>query len=215
MESYPFRHCVIDGFVTPELCRAAIVEWPGETWPHWFRYEGREGKKYASKDALRLPVACQEILSLMMRLPISELIGVSGTFPDTTLYGAGMHMIPPGGSLPRHLDSDHHPVTGWGRAVSCVLWVDDWQNNWGGRLRFWDGDQPVVAIAPKPGRLAIFECCGLAWHDVEPVNVSADNPRRSLSAFYWTEKAEHKDRSRAEFTPARVPSCAVSPKPIN
>lgn len=201
MEVDPFRHCVIDGFVSRELCRAASVEWPDARWPHWHRYEGREGTKFSTKDASRLPPACAEIVRQILGLRLSTILGIDGTFPDFTLHGAGMHMIPQGGRLPLHLDGDHHPLTGWGRAASCVLWIDEWLPVWGGQLRLWGGNaaEPSVAIDPAPGRLAIFECSDASWHDVAAVATDASYPRRSLAAFFWSQTAKKTLRPRAEF----------------
>ena len=201
MEVTPFRHCVIDGFAPRELCRAASVAWPGERWEHWMRYDGREGTKYASRSAESLPQPCLQLLRSMLSLPLSVVLGLDKTFPDFSLHGAGMHMIPPGGRLPLHLDGDHHPVMGWGRAASCVLWIDEWQPEWGGQLRLWaaNATEPAVSIDPLPGRLAVFECGDLSWHDVAAVATSAPHPRRSLAAFYWTETAAKRLRPRAEF----------------
>jgi Rps23 Pro-64 3,4-dihydroxylase Tpa1-like proline 4-hydroxylase len=177
------------------------MEWPDERWPHWHRYEGKEGRKYASKDASRLPPACSEIVRHMLNVSVEKHLGIAGTFPDVTLHGAGMHMIPPGGSLPLHLDGDHHPVTGWGRAVSLVLWLDDWPSENGGQLRLWDENKtaPIVSVTPQPGRLAMFECGPKSWHDVSTVSEASPMPRRSLAVFFWTPTTAHHERSRAEF----------------
>jgi hypothetical protein len=200
MEIEPFRHRVIDGFAPPELCRAAAVQWPGERWENWVRYDGREGTKFASRSAANLPPACDHLLRMMLSIPLGNLLGLDGTFPDFSLHGAGMHVIPPGGRLPLHLDGDHHPVMGWGRAASCVLWVDAWKPEWGGQLRLWgpDAKEPAVSIDPCPGRLVIFECGDSSWHDVAQVSLEAP-PRRSLAVFYWTETASKRLRPRAEF----------------
>jgi hypothetical protein len=201
MELRPFRHVVIDNYVSREMTRAASVSWPDERWPHWHRYAGREGVKYATKDADRLPPACKSIVARMLELPLSTVLCVDDAFPDYDLSGAGMHSIPPGGSLPVHLDSSHNPVTGWGRAASAVLWLDDWRPEWGGQLRLWDavGKRVVKTIDPAPGRLVIFATGQESWHDVAPVAADAPHHRRSLAVFFWTETAAETTRPRAEF----------------
>src|SRR6185312_16508930 len=96
----PFLHAVWDDWVSPELCRAACAEWPDERWPHWLRYDGKRGTKFATRDPLRVPPICQEIIRDLLQLPLERLTGLAGAFPDANLYGAGMHWIPPGGELP-------------------------------------------------------------------------------------------------------------------
>ena len=75
----PFRHRVIDDWTDPELVRAAEAEWPDQRWPFWHRYENG---KLASKDPLRYPPACAELVRRMLCLPISELLGVEDAFGD-------------------------------------------------------------------------------------------------------------------------------------
>lgn len=196
VEPEPFPHAVIDGWACPELCRAAIAEWPADDWPHWLRYEGERGTKYATRDASRLTPACTEIVRDLIRLPIERLMGMPDTFPDTSLYGAGMSMIPVGGELPLHLDSDHNPVTGWERALSAVVCLSPCE---GGQLRLWNsaGTEIVKVIEHLPGRLVLFGCTNVSWHSVAPVSAGR---RLSLSTFYWKfpTQTEHL-RPRAEF----------------
>lgn len=197
----PFPHVVIDGFIPRELARAASMEWPNVHWPHWHSYGGIQLGKYASKDPSRLTPACMEIMRQMLSIPLEQILKIQGTFPDFSLHGAGMHMMIPGSSVPLHLDSDHHPLLGWRRRASCILWLDDWQESWGGSLRLWETkDKPAVSICPQAGRLAVFECSDSSYHDVSQISNAAPIPRRSLAAFYWSvESSELKKRPTAEF----------------
>ena len=195
----PFPHVVIDDFVSPELCLAACVEWPASTWPHWLKYSGERGDKFASHDAARLTPACRLIVDLMAQQRIAELIDVCGAFPDLSLYGAGMSMIRAGGELPLHLDSDHHPVTGWERAASAMIYLSPCE---GGEFQLWSGGGERIEkqIAPRPGRLVLFACSDASWHSVAPVDAG---DRLSLSLFSWrlpTGGAARK-RPRAQFAP--------------
>ncbi len=195
----PFLHIVIDDFVPAELCRAACAEWPDERWQHWLRYDGERGTKFATRDALRVPPICQEIIRDLLRLPLERLTGLAGTFPDANLYGAGMHWIPAGGALPLHLDGDHNPVTGWERAASALVYVSPCE---GGDLQLWDaaGKTIVKSIAPQPGRLVVFECGDNSWHSVAPVT---GGNRLSLSSFFWRlPRHSTYRRARADFREA-------------
>lgn len=200
LQIHPFPHVVIDDFVTPELCRAACAEWPAPNWPHWLKYEGERGEKYVTHDSLRLTPACHEIISRLASLPVEALIGVKSSFPDLSLYGAGMSMIRTGGELPLHLDSDHHTNTGWERVASAVLYLSSCE---GGALQLWSesGERIEASIAPRPGRLVMFECSDISWHSVAPVDCGS---RLSLSMFFWRQptRAIHR-RPRAEFASKR------------
>ena len=41
--------------------------------------------------------------------------------------------------------------------VTAIFYAnDDWNEAWDGETMFYDGDEAVTAVAPKPGRVAIF-----------------------------------------------------------
>ena len=179
----PFRHRVIDDWTDAELVRAADAEWPDERWPFWHRYENG---KLATKDPLRYPPACAEIVRRMLCLPIAELLGVDEAFGDWTCHAAGLHAKPPGSSLGVHLGSDHHPITGWQRAANAVLYVNrQWDEEWGGEFELWDsrGRRSVRPVEPRFNRLVLFEPSDAAWHAVAPVR--GEVTRKTLTVFFW------------------------------
>lgn len=191
----PFPHIIIDRWIPEELCLAAAVEWPQTTWPHWLKYSGDRGDKFVSHDRSNLTPACDLIVQRLAFIEANPYLLIKESFPDLTLYGAGMSMILSGGSLPLHLDSDHHPVTGWRRAASAIVYLTDCG---GGELELWYPERTTAkVIAPKPGRLVVFECGDQAWHSVAPVTYGK---RLSVSCFFWKLPAgEPVSRPRAKF----------------
>ena len=193
----PFRHVIVDDWAEPELVRAADAEWPEPYWPHWHRYNNG---KLATKDSLRHPPACAELIRRMLCLPVSELLGIDGTFGDWHCHGGGLHALPPGSSLGLHLDSDHHPLTGWVRACNAVLYVNPvWDEECGGEFELWDagGDHCVRQIAPRFNRLVLFEPSDCSWHGVAPVR--GEESRKSLAVFFWRHGACPRRRTQAQF----------------
>lgn len=150
------------------LVEAARATWPSETWPHWHKYSDNNAVKYATKDPARVTAPVSELIRRMAALPVD-----SGWFPDLDLHGAGMHWIPPGGHLGRHLDGAVHPLTNWFRKGNAILFLDRCE---GGELAI-DGQDPIV---PEPGKLIMFSSD--QWHEVRPV-IAGD--RRSVSLFWW------------------------------
>lgn len=201
LDTVPFPHRVIDDWAEPELIRAAEAEWPDDRWPFWHRYDNG---KLATKDPLRFPPACAELVKRLLCLPIADLLGVEGTFGDWNCHGGGLHALPPGGNLGLHLDSDHHPLTGWKRAANAVLYLNErWEPDWGGELELYDAcrDHCVKRIAPRAGRLALFVPGDAAWHAVAPVSPAAQT-RKTLAVFFWTQAhtdADRTTRPRAQF----------------
>jgi hypothetical protein len=200
---FPFPHVIIDNWAEPELVRAAEAEWPEPSWPFWHRYENG---KLATKDPLRFPPACAELIRRLLCLRIGELLGVVEAFGDWHCHGGGLHAMPPGSSLGVHLDSDHHPQTGWVRACNAVLYVNSsWQPDWGGEFELWsaDGQHTLVRIPPRFNRLVLFEPSDIAWHAVAPVR--GPETRKTLAVFFWRDGGggDRAKRSRAAFLGGR------------
>lgn len=195
---FPFRHLVIDNWAEPELVRAAEVEWPDTNWPFWHRYECG---KLATKDPLRFPPACAELIRRLLCLRVGELMGLDDTFADWNCHGAGLHTSPPGASLGVHLDSDHHPLTGWQRACNALLFVNTgWKPDWGGAFELWsaDGQECLNRIVPRFNRLVLFEPSDISFHAV--ARNTGPEPRKTLATFYWRKSMVGGQRSRAEFS---------------
>ena len=178
---------IIDDAVTGHLLRALSATWPGSTWRGWHNYADKNSVKRATRDAEQLPRAAWPCL-----YEIASYVNHPKAFPDWELAGAGLHEIPPGGHLRRHLDSDIMLGTGWRRELSLVLFVDPWRPEWGGSL--------VVReqiIEPKRNRLVIFACDDDAWHEVQPV--TGPEPRRTLALFFWSTEPTDGLRKSACF----------------
>lgn len=196
----PYPHWIVDNAFQPELVRAAYAQWPPRNWPHWLVYGNG---KLVTKDESRLPPACRELCHQMCNLPIEDITGVSETFPDFDMHGAGLHSMPAEASLGVHLDSDHHPLFGWRRELSAVLFCNpEWKPEWGGELELWDEDatECVVKIDPLFNRLVIMQVSGTSYHGVPgPLKCPEEEMRKTLAVFYWSLSHEKSDRPKAVF----------------
>jgi hypothetical protein len=175
---------IVDDAIPPQLLRSLAATWPEPSWRGWHHYQDGNSVKRATRDAEMLPRAAWPCLYAMAET-ITHPVG----FPDWELHGAGLHEMPVGGRLGRHLDSDVMPSTGWRRELSCVLFLNECQ-----------GGEFVIAdqrIAPKFNRLIVFATTDDAWHEVLPVR--GEVARRSLSVFYWSTQPTRAERSRALF----------------
>lgn len=197
LHSDPFPHLVIDDWGVPELVRAAEAEWPAATWPFWHRYDNG---KLTTKDPLRFPPACAELVRRMLCLPIGELMGIDGAFGDWNCHAAGLHAMPPGCRLGVHLDSDHHPQADWQRACNVVLYVNRlWGRDWGGEFELWnaDGTERLKRIAPRFNQLVLFAPSDFSYHAVS--RVKGPETRKTLTVFFWRHGDNDGKRTRAHF----------------
>ena len=187
---------VIENVIPRSLVLAAEAAWPSPDWPYWHRYNGKTGNKFGSMDRDRLPPAC---LAALDSLALAVIPHIGDSFIDYDLHAAGMHMMPPGGFLGRHLDAECHPVRPWRRTHSIVMSVNSqWNPEHGGQLVIEspDGNREIV---PEPGQAIIFETAN-QWHEVKPVSTDATQFRKTLALFAWDLRYDHAAKSHADFS---------------
>ncbi len=171
---------VIDNFLPASLIRSAAAAWPANDWTGWHRYRSTTADKFGSLHACVIPEACRVALH-QLALQVCTLIGDS--FIDYDLHAAGLHQIPPGGFLAKHLDAEFHPLKPWKRTHSIVLFLDDFKKEDGGALLI----EPDVSLRPKANRVVIFETAN-CWHEVAPTSPTA-HMRRTLALFAWVQSS--------------------------
>lgn len=195
----PFPHFVLPRFASPSELAEVGAAWPGDDWPGWVRYDpGYEAKK-ASDLTSHIPTACSRLLARAAALPVGEWLGMPDAVADLSLWGGGLHEMPPGGSLGIHLDADGHPRLGLVRAWSAMLYVhEQWSPSDGGELVLHgkEGESPT-RIPPAPGTLVAFDCRD-CWHEVARLR-HGSQPRRSLAIFGYLPRPAKGERPRAHF----------------
>lgn len=191
---------IIKNAIPQSLCRAAEAAWPDQYWPFWHRYDGKTANKFGSMDRSRIPAACLAALDALA-MAVADRIGDS--FIDYDLHAAGMHMLPPGGFLARHLDAEAHPIRLWTRTHSIVLGVNSLWNGpkWGGQLVIETAEGPQE-IFPEQGQAIVFKTAK-RWHEVRPVTdcqSTCCNPyRKTLALFAWNSEYTPNGSTGADF----------------
>lgn len=195
-ECYQVPHQARRNWLPISLVRAAAIEWPDANWAWWMQYKDDHALKRASRGRDGIPRACQMLLDRMAEIDVAGLLRLPSCFPDLSLHGGGLHEIPPGGFLAKHLDASHHPTRGWARAASVVLFIDPWQPEWGGGLRLGGVTEPIL---PYEGMLVAMATNDESYHEVLPV--TGPMHRRTLAMFWWTEQslATSERREKAKF----------------
>ena len=190
---------IIQNAIPDALRRAAEAAWPSPDWVHWHRYNGKTGNKFGSMDRDRLPAAC---LSALDALALAVIPFIGDSFIDYDLHAAGMHQIPPGGFLARHLDAESHPIRKWRRTHSIVMGINSsWNPEHGGKLVIESNldSQPDMIIFPEPGQAIIFDTAN-QWHEVSPVSTDATQYRKTLALFAWDLEYDDAAKSHADFS---------------
>jgi Rps23 Pro-64 3,4-dihydroxylase Tpa1-like proline 4-hydroxylase len=188
---------IITDAIPRSLVLAAEAVWPSPDWQYWHRYNGATANKYGSMDRSRIPPAC---IAALDALALAVIPYIGDSFIDYDLHAAGMHMIPPGGFLGRHLDAECHPIRPWRRTHSIVMGVNSaWNPDHGGKLVIESNldSQPDTIIFPEPGQAIIFETAG-QWHEV--TQVATDSQwRKTLALFAWQIDHKCDGRTSADF----------------
>ena len=178
------------------LVRAAEASWPSPDWPYWHRYHGKTANKFGTMDRSRIPPAC---LAALDALALAVVPYIGDSFIDYDLHAAGMHMMPPGGFLGRHLDAECHPIRQWRRTHSIVMNINSaWDDRYCGGQLVLEG---VGEFHPEFGTAIVFTTAG-QWHEVKRVNTDVTKVyRRTLALFAW-EAADCDGAKSATFQDA-------------
>jgi len=182
----PFPHFVADRYFEPAVFDSAARQWP-KVDAGWNQFSC--GKR-SLNDRTKIPNQLQEIIQhLQSPAFVGSLrltFGVSDLFPDPSLFGGGLHVVPPGEHLGRHVDFNCIPDPSGGdgvvyRAVNLILYFNQWKPGYGGELVL---DREVV-VEPTWNRLVCFRYSETAWHGHNRVREKA---RRSLALYYYTRE---------------------------
>jgi hypothetical protein len=171
----------------------------------WHRYDSPDERgKRACHQPDYMGALTREILAYFTSQPgvmlVESLTGLTGLFPDPSLYGGGVHVTDPGGFLGLHLDNEIHPRTGMHRRLNLIIYcTPKWYPDQGGNLELWDRDRegPVVEIAPYFNRTVLMATDCHSYHGHPQPTAATAPPRKSLAVYYWSPP-----RARARFVAA-------------
>jgi Rps23 Pro-64 3,4-dihydroxylase Tpa1-like proline 4-hydroxylase len=210
----PFRHCVIDDLVAPDIAQQLESEVPPYDSPKWFVYKNQIEDKKALNDWNAFPSVTYKFFQFVNSPEfVARLSNLAGTrlYADPGLHGGGWHAHGPGGNLNPHLDYSIHPKLGLQRKLNLILYISaDLRPEHGGQLGFWEHDpatnQPgklVREIDPRFGRAVLFDTTQNSWHGMSrPLTQPQGIYRKSLAAYFLCDSPRDADpRGRALFAP--------------
>lgn len=177
------------------------------------RYENPFEQKWTWQDKFNFP---QPVEDLIRNMEEYLLDAAAGLVPenctlaiDQSRHYTGAFVYEHGDFLNVHVDAGVHPDTGWRKAVTALVYLNE-----GAPLEFWQGDscmaedpqlhEPMMVLKPYVGTVVLFVNDDYAWHGV-PMQ-EADGQRTLLTVSFLArtlpvEEGFANTRERAFFLP--------------
>jgi Rps23 Pro-64 3,4-dihydroxylase Tpa1-like proline 4-hydroxylase len=125
---------------------------------------------------------------------LEKLTGITGLIRnDTTLQGAGVHRIHPGGYLSLHTDFNSYrkDEVKLDRRINLLIYMNpEWQDSYGGKIWLCDKEKKtcVKKVSPLLNRCVIFNTSNKSIHGhPEPLSVPENLRRQSIAVYYYTK----------------------------
>ena len=156
---------------------------------------------YEYNDVTKTPVQDAVIDALHSSTFIKWLQEVTDTvdlIPDPHLIGAGYVKSLTGDSLKVHCDFNWNEQIRLHRMLSLVGGGnDDWKEEWGGQLQFYDRERQTVhsKVPVGNGNAVIWSYDNFAFHGYpNPMTNPKNTSRKALRLFYYVSNAKHDDK---------------------
>ncbi len=200
-EGKPFRHVVIDDFLTPDFCAAICDQFPEFRVVHAINENEKVGGK-ATREKVRTLGSAFSDMDDLVRNPeflalVEDITGVEDLHYDPFYFGGGTHENLDGQDLDPHIDFNYHPITSQHRRLNLIIYLNKgWQDAWGGSLQLHKDpyrephEDEIVTVTPLRNRCVIFETTENSWHGFQRISLPEDQKarsRRSFAVYYYTD----------------------------
>ena len=200
-QARPFRHVVIDDFLTPDFCAEICEQFPAFTESHAIDENEQVGGKATREKVRALGDAFCKSDDLMQAPAFLALIeritGVAGLHYDPYYFGGGTHENLEGQDLDAHIDFNYHPVSNQHRRLNLIIYLNpEWEDAWGGSLQLHrdpylePSEDEVVTLTPLMNRCVIFETNEHSWHGFQRISLPEDKKglsRKSFAVYFYTD----------------------------
>jgi hypothetical protein len=200
LSAQPFRHVVVDNFLTADACRQAIADFPSFEDKHAINEYGEVGGKAVREKLSELgPIYAK--LDALFRSPdfrrwVGRVSDIDDLLFDPDYVGGGTHENIDHQELDAHVDFNFHPKTRLHRRLNLILFLNaKWGEDWGGQLQLhrdpWSppAEDDIRSVTPVANRCVLFETTETSWHGFPPIRIPADKKgvtRRSVAVYYYT-----------------------------
>ena len=191
-EARPFRHLIFNDLVAQDQLPSLIGAFPNTDWDGWHNVSHEhQYLKQACSDSSVIPEPLRTLIYELNSGPfldwLSLVTSIPQILPDPHLFGGGLHVTGPGGTLTPH--TDFHVVQGLPlfRRLNLLLYLNpEWSEQNGGMLELWSKDRDLIekTILPTPGTCVLFQTDNDSMHGfTTPV---AGRNRQSVAMYYYT-----------------------------
>lgn len=213
-EGQPFRHIVIDDFLTLDFCQRIHDQFPGFDTEYALNENKQVGAKATREEVRSLGPAFIEVDDLVKNPDFLALIeritGVDGLNYDPHYFGGGTHENRAGQDLDPHIDFNFHPVSNQHRRLNLIIYLnEEWNNAWGGALQLHrdpclePAQDEIVTVTPLMNRCVIFETSEDSWHGFERIVLPDDKShlsRKSFAVYFYTDTRPVKETADVHST---------------
>lgn len=194
----PFRHVVIDDFLSADYARQLLAEFPDFERGNARNEAGDLGNKSTVERIRELGSPYRDLDDLIKSNEFLELIGnltgIENLLYDPWYFGGGTHENRERQDLDPHVDFNRHPIENWHRRLNLIVYLNpEWEDNWGGSLEIHTdprtGDNRTQLITPLFNRCVIFETTETSWHGFSRISLPDDKKalsRRSIALYFYT-----------------------------
>ena len=196
----PFRHIVIDDFLSAEYVARIDREFPEFERGNARTENGDLGNKSTIEKIRGLGQSFAALDDLIQSRAFLDLVGrltgIDDLLYDPWYFGGGTHESRHGQDLDAHVDFNRHPIENWHRRLNLIVYLNhEWHDDWGGSLELHsDPRSPsnlTTRVTPLFNRCVIFETTESSWHGFPPIVLpesERDRTRRSLALYFYTKE---------------------------
>jgi hypothetical protein len=190
----PWPHFLVDGAIAPARASRVhdeVLSLPMSTLDHAV---SRRVAKFWPRDPLaagsETAALLGELTSDQFLAALGSITSVSGLRADPSFSRAGVFIGRPGGFQRVHEDFPRHPRTKLFNRVVLMLYCSTWEPGWGGELELWPRDMapPPLTIAPRLGRMVVFETSSATRHGVSEITAPETSPRVVVCCRYYSDE---------------------------
>ncbi len=208
----PFRHVVIDNFLSPEYVARLDEEFPAFELGNARNENGDLGNKSTIEKIRALGPSFMALDDVIQSNEFLKLVGkltsIDGLLYDPWYFGGGTHENRHGQDLDAHVDFNRHPIENWHRRLNLIVYLNhEWQDDWGGALELHSdprsSDDHVVRVAPDFNRCVIFETTETSWHGFPEIRLPADSrhvSRRSIALYFYSHERPQEELADTHST---------------